>query len=110
MNERERLIKLLCSAPLGFKSFDSQYYKSTISKIADHLLDNGVIVTPCVAMVEQFIKDGKLDKKYKAHNGRIAVVYVDKSKWNCPLIDITEQFYNTGKAYERIEVLKGGEK
>ena len=110
MKERERLIELLCSAPLGFKSFDSQYYKSTISKIADYLLDNGVIVTPCVAMVEQFIKDGKFDKKYKAHNGRIAVVYFDKSKWNSPLIDITEQFYNTGKAYERIEVLKGGEK
>ena len=104
------MIELLCSAPLGFKSFDSQYYKSTISKIADYLLDNGVIVTHCVAMVEQFIKDGKFDKKYKAHNGRIAVVYFDKSKWNCPLIDITEQFYNTDKAYERIEVLKGGEK
>ena len=47
MTEREKLIELLCSAPLGFKSFDSQYYKSTISKIADHLLENGVIVPPC---------------------------------------------------------------
>lgn len=63
---------------------------------------------PCVAMVEQFIKDGKFDKKRTAHNGRFAVVYIDKSKWNCPLIDITEQFYNTEKAEERIQALKGG--
>ncbi len=53
---------------------------------------------PCVAMVEQFIKDGKFDRKKTAHNGRIAVVYIDKKKWNSPLIDITEQFYNTDKA------------
>jgi hypothetical protein len=63
---------------------------------------------PFVAMVEQFIKDGKFDKKRVAHNGRFAVVYIDKSKWSCPLIDITEQFYNDEKAKERIRVLKGG--
>lgn len=78
--------------------------------IADYLLANGVIVTPCVAMVEQFIKDGKFDKKCTAHNGKYAVVYVDKSKWNCPLIDITEQSYNTEKAEERIQALKGTNK
>ena len=74
--------------------------------LANHLLANGVIVTPCVAMVEQFIKDGEFDKKRTAHNGKYAVVYVDKSKWNCPLIDITEQAYNTEKAEERIQELK----
>ena len=63
---------------------------------------------PFVAMVDQFIKDGKFDKKHTAHNGRFAVVYIDKSKWNCPLIDITEQFYNDEKARERIRILKGG--
>lgn len=63
---------------------------------------------PFVAMVEQFIKDGKSDKKRVAHNGRFAVVYIDKSKWNCPLIDITEQFYNDEKAKERIQALKEG--
>ncbi len=72
------------------------FYKSNTS----------VIETPCVAMVEQFIKDGEFDKKHIAYNGRIAVVYIDKSKWNSPLIDITEQFYNTDKAVERIQALK----
>ena len=67
-----------------------------------------VIVTPCVAMVEQFIKGGELDKRLAEHNGKYAVVYVDKSKWSCPLIDITEQHYNAEKAIERIQVLKGG--
>ena len=46
MTERERLIELLCSAPLGSKTFEQQYYKSTITKIADYLLSNGVIVPP----------------------------------------------------------------
>ena len=76
--------------------------------IADELLENGVIVTPCVAMVEQFLKDGKFDKEIHVHNGKYAVVYVDKSKWGCPLIDITEQRYNSEKAEERIQALKGG--
>lgn len=62
---------------------------------------------PCVAMVEQFIKDGNFDRRKTAHNGRIAVVYIDKKKWNSPLIDITEQFYNTDKAQERIKALEG---
>lgn len=62
---------------------------------------------PCVAMVEQFIKDGNFDRRKTAHNGRIAVVYIDKKKWNSPLIDITEQFYNTDKARERIKALEG---
>ena len=44
MNVRERLIELLCSAPLGSRTFEQQYYKSTIIKIADYLLKNGVIV------------------------------------------------------------------
>ena len=61
---------------------------------------------PCVAMVEQFIKDGKFDHRKTAHNGRMAVVYIDKKKWNSPLIDITEQFYNTDKAQERIKALE----
>lgn len=99
---RDRLIELLeeCRSIEGVGS-------DLIEKQADHLLANGVIVTPCVAMVEQFIKDGEFDKKRTAHNGKYAVVYVDKSKWNCPLIDITEQAYNTEKAEERIQELKG---
>ena len=47
MTDRDRLIELLCKAPLGFKTFENLYYKSTISKIADYLIANGVIVPPC---------------------------------------------------------------
>ena len=46
MNERERLIELLCSAPLGSRTFEQQYYKSTITKIADYLLENNVKPLP----------------------------------------------------------------
>ena len=78
-------------------------------KLADHLIKNSVFATPFIAMVEKFIKDGKFDRRITAHNGKYAVVYVDKSKWSsCPLIDITEQHYNADKAVERIQALKGG--
>lgn len=118
---RDRLIKLLCGVKCeggeeigncpqrrdGQCRTVQKLEMCQIGAITDHLLANGVIVTPCVAMVEQFIKDGEFDKKRTAHNGKYAVVYVDKSKWNCPLIDITEQSYNMEKAEERIQALKG---
>lgn len=95
---KQKLVELLNKATAKFR-FDA--WENT-DKIADDLLDNGVIVTPCVAMVEQFIKDGKFDRQRTAHNGRFAVVYKDKKKSSYLLIDVTEQFYNTEKAEERI--------
>jgi hypothetical protein len=107
MNEtRGRLIQLLQEAEGQAAYYDGD---DAYGVAADYLLDNGVIVTPCVAMVEQFIKNGEFDKKLTAHNGKYAVVYMDKLKWNCPLIDITEQSYNTEKAEERIQALKARE-
>lgn len=109
---RERLIELLNHKYDHFcdqcgVNKDSHY----TDNLADYLLANGVIVTPCYAMVEQFIKDGKFNNRITAHNGKYAVVYVDKAKWNsCPLIDITEQHYNTEKALERIQALKERER
>lgn len=99
---RDRLIELLtdnlphCDNPL------QDTYDEIVERLADHIIENGVILTPFIAMVERFIKDGKFDKKRTTHNGRIAVVYIDKNKWACPLIDITSQFYNTSEAYDRI--------
>lgn len=102
----DRLTELICSAPKLNISFGERRQGRTFqtaANLAKHLLANGVVVTPCVAMVERFIKDGKFDRKHTAHNGRYAVVYVDKSKWGCPLIDITEQFYNAEKAEAAIK-------
>lgn len=83
-----------------FKDIDIEY------KCPEFTARSEWVHLPCVAMVEQFIKDGKFDRRKTAHNGRIAVVYIDKKKWNSPLIDITEQFYNTDKAQERIKALE----
>lgn len=44
---RDRLIELLCSAPLGIKTLAQKYSKIIITKIADYLLTKGVIVPPC---------------------------------------------------------------
>ena len=94
----------VCTLP-----FNTSEIKVEVAHVCHHFKNKADFVElPCVAMVEQFIKDGKLDKKRTAHNGKYAVVYIDKSKWNCPLIDITEQFYNNEKALERIQALKEG--
>ena len=65
---------------------------------------------PFVAMVEQSLRDGKMkplgDQK---HNGRYAVVYVDRNKWKSPLIDICGQPYDREEAEARMAALKGGD-
>lgn len=108
-SERKRLVELtdnFLQEELG-----ANLNKDILEKFANHLLDNGVKVTPFVAMVEQFMKGGKFDRKTTIHNGKYAVVYIDKSKWEIPLIDITEAYYNADIALERIKMLKGeGEK
>ena len=60
---------------------------------------------PCIAMVEQSLKNGKFDKTHTSYNGKIAVVYIDKRKFNIPLIDITSRHYNTCEAYDRVNQL-----
>ena len=79
-----------------------------MSTLADYLIANGVIVPPCIAMVEQFIdRSLKFDRKRTAHNGRMAVIYIDKKKHSSfPLIDITDQFYNIDTAEARIKALE----
>ena len=44
MDVREKLVELMCESPLGSKTFEQQYYKSTITKIADYLIAHGVTV------------------------------------------------------------------
>ena len=107
---RDRLIEIVENALKECLKHMEENSLPTIATgfIVDRIMEKGVIATPCVAMVEQFIKDGELDKRTTAHNGKYAVVYIDKSKWGCPLIDVTEQHYNPEKALERIRVLKGG--
>ncbi len=103
---KDKLVKLLLDVDYALDT-DGRKARDNAEFIAEYLLSKGVLVTPCVAMVEQFLKDGKFDNKITAHNGKYAVVYLDKSKWNSPLIDITEQAYNAENAIKRIEELKG---
>ncbi len=109
--ERKRLVELLQNFADGTYTNNGVIVDGTkVDDIADHLLDNGVKVTPFVAMVERFTKGGEFDRKTTLHNGKYAVVYIDKSKWGIPLIDITEAYYNAGMALDRIKMLKGEEK
>ena len=58
---------------------------------------------PFIAMIEQFIKNGKFDKRNTTHNGKYAVVYMDKSKWGIPIIDITSKYYNAEEAEKALK-------
>ena len=46
MNEKERLVDIIRNISIGGIPFKARFYKSTIEKIADYLLENGVIVPP----------------------------------------------------------------
>ena len=46
MNERERLIETLNNTQIQSRTLADLFYKSVIEKIADHLIENGIIVPP----------------------------------------------------------------
>lgn len=48
MSERERLVELLLeSEPIKERDLDDDWGDNEISDIAEHLLENGVVVLPC---------------------------------------------------------------
>ncbi len=48
MSERERLVELLLeSGPIKERDLDDDWGDNEISDIAEHLLENGVVVLPC---------------------------------------------------------------
>ena len=55
MDVKEKLVELMCESPLGSKTFEQQYYKSTITKITDYLIAHGVTVQECAYW--QYIED-----------------------------------------------------
>lgn len=65
---------------------------------------------PCIVMIEQTIdENGNLinTNKAQAFNGRYGVLYIDRQKWNLPLVDVcTEKVYNSKAAEARLKELK----
>lgn len=59
---KERLVEILSRSPLDLFTFGDRYSLGTIQKVADYLLENGVIVPPvkvntfayCLALLSQF--------------------------------------------------------
>lgn len=71
--------------------------------------DGRLVELPIIAMVEQTLENGKFKNSAKAQafNGRYAVVYIDKSKWSTPLIDICGSTpYRIDEAVDRFAALK----
>lgn len=61
-----------------------------LAELEDKIESGRLVELPCTAMIEQGIVDGKFKptKEAQQFNGRHAVVYIDKSKFKKPLIDI----------------------
>lgn len=71
--------------------------------------DGRLVELPIIAMVEQTLDNGKFKNSVqaRAYNGRYAVVYIDKSKWSTPLIDICGSTpYRIDEAVDRMAVPK----
>lgn len=92
--EKENIcIRLAYPSKYGLTGENCKYFKDK-SKIVE---------LPFIAMIEQFIKNGKFDKRNTTHNGKYAVVYMDKSKWGIPIIDITSKYYNAEEAEKALK-------
>lgn len=92
----------ICEKVCRYNDGVNEYCKGNCPYFKDR---SKFIELPCIAMVEQFINNGKFDKRRTTNNGKMAVVYIDKKKSAYPLIDITSQHYNTSEACERIKKL-----
>ena len=88
-----------------FKEFGDVMSVKDALKAVENAPTVNAVELPCIAMVEQSLKNGKFDKTHTSYNGKIAVVYVHKTKMNIPLIDITSRYYNTCEAYDRVKQL-----
>lgn len=90
MNERERLIELLGGTEYyGRETFKVRFYRSVFGILADHLLENGVIVPP--------VKIG--DTVYGISRGAIVPISIDRIQYSNRGIDIlgrNERYYGNG--------------
>lgn len=80
--------------------------------LEDKIESGRMVELPCIAMIEQGIVDGKFKptKEAQQFNGRHAVVYIDKSKYKIPLIDICWNNYSKYDHYAaeaRLKELNG---
>lgn len=95
MSERERLVELLLeSGPIKERDLDDDWGDNEISDIAEHLLENGVIVPP--------VKVGQTVYYLNRNGIRIAeVVKIELSAFTNPQMWLTiEYLSNVTGAYE----------
>ena len=121
MTERERLVKLLQTAPYVRGTLGEYFKRSYIDNgIAKHLLENGVIVPPCkVEDKVWYITNGKIDNAEvvcidcrNSGNHIIAHKYIEETeeiKKLCVYFsDVNKIVYLTKEEAE--QALKGGGK
>lgn len=99
MSERERLIELIGKSKYaGFDTFSDRLLKSTLERLADQLLENGVIVLPCDKVYS--IVDKNTKYAY-IHSKRIEELSINEIR------DLSRYGYYTTKE-EAEKALKGG--
>ena len=84
-------------------------HSNPVEKLCSFFEDESTIMKlPFIAMIEQHLVNGKfVNSNIQNKNGMYAVVYMDKSKWGTPLIDICGKSpYNGEEAEARLKELK----
>ncbi|WP_161940178.1 hypothetical protein [Anaerotruncus rubiinfantis] len=104
-----------CMSCWGMKATKKLAYYEDIGTVEEFAAlkkahdDGRLVELPIIAMIEQTLENGKFKNsaKARAYNGRYAVVYIDKSKWSTPLIDICGSTpYRIDEAVDRMAALK----
>ncbi len=113
MSERERLIEILNNTQIQSRTLADIFYKSVIEKIADSLLENGVIV-PSVKVDDtvyyiggtyhHLIKCARVEA-FEVNQTGVSELYVCSGN-GVYFQDEADKFYSTKKEAEK--ALKGG--
>jgi len=90
MSEKERLVELLQNCQIQTRTLEDLFYKSVIEKIADHLLENGIIVPPVNVGGIVWVIYNKC-----VTPANVMAVYVDKSGGMFDLKILTEGIKST---------------
>ena len=99
MSERERLIELIGKAKYyGHETFADRFVKSYLERLADHLLQGGVIVLPCDKVYSVVDKNTKYAY---IHSKRIEELSISEIR------DLSHYGYYVTKE-EAEKALKGG--
>lgn len=121
MSEREKLIELIGKAKyVGLETFKDRLLKSALERLADYLLENGVVVLPCKLNLPDELYRYMFDDDHQPIVVKCKVVKItgygftlkhptDGREWKYKYNSLGYTVFLTKEeTLERIKALKGG--